>query len=315
MVGMHGVYAANMAVSQCDLLLAIGVRFDDRVTSQVEAFAPHARIVHIDIDPVSIDKMVRADLAILSHCGPALETLNRLSAAAGPLPTEATAAWRSRIRQWKAELPFSYHRGGLIKPQYVVEKLYELTAGRAIVATEVGQNQMWAAQYYPFDEPNAWITSGGLGTMGFGLPAAIGAQVACPERLVVDVAGDASLQMNIQELGTMAHYQLPVKVVILNTPYLGMVRQWQELFYGHRYSQCQLAEPPDFVKLAEAYGIAGFRAETPAEVLPVLKAGLEASGPAVMDFRVDPEENVFPIVKPGTPLTEMNFGRSRSAAA
>lgn len=314
MLGMHGCYAANMAVSHCDLLVAVGVRFDDRATSKVEAFAPRARIVHIDIDPVSIDKIVRAELAIVSHCAPALETLLRLSAGRRPAHEEPLRAWRKQIRQWKEEMPLTYCRARKIKPQYVVEKLHQITGGRAIVATEVGQNQMWAAQFYGFDEPNAFITSGGLGTMGFGLPAAIGAQVACPGRTVVDVAGDGSLQMNIQELGTIAHYNLPVKVVILNNQYLGMVRQWQELFYGRRYSQCDMIPSPDFVKLAEAYGIKGLRAVLPSEVEPVLQEGMEASGPVVMDFQVEPEENVFPMVKPGTPLTQMNFGNIRAVA-
>ena len=316
MLGMHGAYAANMAVSNCDLLMAIGVRFDDRATSKVEAFAPHAKIVHIDIDPVSIDKIVRTDLSIVSHCAPALEALlrlideRRLAPASQPL-----GAWRNRVRQWKAEMPLGYCRTKNIKPQYVVEKLHQLTGGRAIVATEVGQNQMWAAQFYRFDEPNALLTSGGLGTMGFGLPAAIGAQVACPDRLVVDVAGDGSFQMNVQELGTIVHYGLPVKVVILNNSYLGMIRQWQELFYGRRYSQSDMAhKAPDFVKLAEAYGIKGLRATKPGEVKRVLKEGLETPGPVVMDFHVEPEENVFPMVKPGTPLTEMNFGNVRAVA-
>ncbi len=314
MLGMHGAYAANMAVSHCDLLVAVGVRFDDRATSKVEAFAPHARIVHIDIDPVSIDRIVRADLPIVSHCVPALETLRKLAADRRPPRAKQLGAWRTRIRQWKAEMPLAYSRTDHIKPQYVVEKLHQLTGGRAIVATEVGQNQMWAAQFYRFDEPNSLITSGGLGTMGFGLPAAIGAQVACPDRLVVDVAGDGSLQMNIQELGTIAHYGLPVKVVILNNLYLGMIRQWQELFYGRRYSQCDMPQSPDFVKLAEAYGIRGLRAVKPAEVKRVLKEGLETPGPVVMDFHVEPEENVFPMVKPGTPLTQMNFGAVRAVA-
>jgi acetolactate synthase I/II/III large subunit len=316
MLGMHGAYAANMAVSNCDLLMAIGVRFDDRATSKVEAFAPHAKIVHIDIDPVSIDKIVRTDLSIVSHCAPALETLLRLVDEKGlKLREQPLHTWRNRIRQWKAEMPLSYCHTRNIKPQYVVEKLHQLTGGRAIVATEVGQNQMWAAQFYRFDEPNALITSGGLGTMGFGLPAAIGAQVACPERLVVDVGGDGSIQMNIQELGTIAHYALPVKVVILNNQYLGMIRQWQELFYGRRYSQSDMTQAPDFVKLAEAYGIKGLRATKPAEVKRVLKEGLETPGPVVMDFHVEPEENVFPMVKPGTPLTQMNFGTIRTAVA
>ena len=315
MLGMHGAYSANMAVSQCDLLMAVGVRFDDRATSKVSAFAPHARIIHIDIDPVSIDRIVRTDLAIVSHCAPALKTLHRLSDEQGMTPPERQIrAWRNQLRQWKAEMPLSYCRNQNIKPQYVVEKLHQLTQGRAIIATEVGQHQMWAAQFYRFDEPNAFLTSGGLGAMGFGLPAAIGAQVACPDRIVVDVAGDGSIQMNIQELGTIAHYGLPVKVVILNNLYLGMIRQWQELFYGRRYSQSDMTHAPDFVKLAEAYGIKGLRATKPEEVKRVLREGLETPGPVVMDFHVEPEENVFPMVKPGTPLTEMAFGNVRAVA-
>ena len=315
MLGMHGAYSANMAVSQCDLLMAVGVRFDDRATSKVSAFAPHARIIHIDIDPVSIDRIVRTDLAIVSHCAPALKTLHRLSDEQRLTPPERQIrAWSNQLRQWKAEMPLSYCRNQNIKPQYVIEKLHQLTQGRAIIATEVGQHQMWAAQFYRFDEPNAFLTSGGLGAMGFGLPAAIGAQVACPDRIVVDVAGDGSIQMNIQELGTIVHYGLPVKVVILNNLYLGMIRQWQELFYGRRYSQSDMTQAPDFVKLAEAYGIKGLRATKPEEVKRVLREGLETSGPVVMDFHVEPEENVFPMVKPGTPLTEMAFGNVRAVA-
>ena len=315
MLGMHGAYSANMAVSQCDLLMAVCVRFDDRATSKVSAFAPHARIIHIDIDPVSIDRIVRTDLAIVSHCTPALKTLHRLSDEQGMTPPEwQIRAWRNQLRQWKAEMPLSYCRNQNIKHQYVVEKLHQLTQGRAIIATEVGQHQMWAAQFYRFDEPNAFLTSGGLGAMGFGLPAAIGAQVACPDRTVVDVAGDGSIQMNIQELGTIAHYGLPVKVVILNNLYLVMIRQWQELFYGRRYSQSDMNQAPDFVKLAEAYGIKGLRATKPEEVKRVLQEGLETPGPVVMDFHVEQEENVFPMVKPGTPLTEMAFGNVRAVA-
>jgi len=315
MLGMHGAYSANMAVSQCDLLMAVGVRFDDRATSKVSAFASHARIIHIDIDPVSIDRIVRTDLAIVSHCIPALKTLHRLSDEQGLTPPERQIhAWRNQLLQWKAEMPLGYCRNQNIKPQYVIEKLHQLTQGRAIIATEVGQHQMWAAQFYRFDDPNAFLTSGGLGTMGFGLPAAIGAQVACPDRIVVDVAGDGSIQMNIQELGTIAHYGLPVKVVILNNLYLGMIRQWQELFYGRRYSQSDMSQAPDFVKLAEAYGIKGLRATKPEEVKRVLREGLETPGPVVMDFHVESEENVFPMVKPGTPLTEMAFGNVRAVA-
>ena len=306
MLGMHGAYSANMAVSQCDLLMAVGVRFDDRATSKVSAFAPHARIIHIDIDPVSIDRIVRTDLAIVSHCIPALKTLHRLSDEQGLTPPERQIhAWRNQLLQWKAEMPLGYCRNQNIKPQYVIEKLHQLTQGRAIIATEVGQHQMWAAQFYRFDDPNAFLTSGGLGTMGFGLPAAIGAQVACPDRIVVDVAGDGSIQMNIQELGTIAHYGLPVKVVILNNLYLGMIRQWQELFFDGNYSQTCLPRIPDFVKLAEAYGAKGFRATKPEEVPEVLRKGFAADGPVLIDVITDPTENVYPMVPAGAALTEM----------
>ncbi len=308
MPGMHGSYCANMAISRCDLLIAIGVRFDDRVTSKVEAFAPHAKLIHIDIDPVSIDKVLQASVSMVSDCGPALGTLLRLAEEGLTRPASEIRDWHEQLRRWKEERPLRYCRSPKIKPQYVIEELYRLTGGRAIVATEVGQNQMWAAQFYRFDEPNTFLTSGGLGAMGFGFPAAIGAQVACPDRTVVDVAGDGSIQMNIQELATVVHYDLPVKVVILNNLYLGMVRQWQELYYGRRYSQSDIAQSPDFVKLAEAYGAKGLRAVKPEEVQRVLSEALETPGPVVMDFQVEPEENVYPIVRPGAPLTEMVFG-------
>jgi len=315
MVGMHGAYYANMAVSRCDVLMAVGVRFDDRVTSKVDAFAPHARLIHIDIDPVSIDRVIRTDVSMVGDCRQALEALNRLIGERGlTLPESQIRRWKGEIRQWKAEMPLQYCRNKNIKPQYVIEKLYQLTKGRAIITTEVGQNQMWAAQFYRYDEPNTFITSGGLGAMGFGFPAAIGAQVACPDRVVVDVAGDGSIQMNIQELATAAHYGLPVKVVILNNLYLGMVRQWQELYYGRRYSQSDMTQAPDFVKLAEAYGVKGLRATKPGDVKRVLREGLETPGPVIMDFHVEPEENVYPIVKPGAPLTEMSFGNVRAVA-
>ena len=315
MVGMHGTYYANMAVSHCDLLVAIGVRFDDRVTSKLDAFAPHARIVHIDIDPTSIEKMVKTHVGIVSDCRSALQTLNRM-VAEDPftIPGERTRGWLDQVAKWKSKVPLTYHPGERIKPQYVIERLYKLTRGEAIVTTEVGQNQMWAAQYYLFDRPNTFISSGGLGTMGFGLPAAIGAQVACPDRLVVDIAGDGSIQMNIQEMATAVHYGLPVKVIILNNRYLGMVRQWQELFYGRRYSQSDLNHGPDFVKLAEAYGAKGFRATKPEDVDPLLRAGLETEGPVILDFRVEPEEGVYPMVKPGSPLTEMDLGNGKVLA-
>jgi len=315
MPGMHGTYYANMAISHCDLLIAIGVRFDDRVTSKLDAFAPHARVLHIDIDPASIDKFVKAEVSIIADCKRVLGQLNdALVAERLVTPHVRTEAWLDQIAQWKNHAPLAYCRSEKIKPQHVIERLYQLTGGNAIVTTEVGQNQMWAAQFYHFDHPNAFISSGGLGTMGFGLPAAIGAQVAYPDRLVVDIAGDGSIQMNIQELATAVSYNLPVKVVILNNGYLGMVRQWQEMFYEKRYSHSDITQTPDFVKLAEAYGALGLRATHPRDVNATLKRGLEAEGCVVMDFQIEPEEGVYPMVKPGAPLTEMLLKKQGAAA-
>jgi acetolactate synthase-1/2/3 large subunit len=308
MLGMHGTYYANMAVSHCDLLIAVGVRFDDRVTSKVAEFAPSAKIIHIDIDPVSINKIVKAHVSIISDCREALQRLNDLSAGKVLLSEEQTKEWLDQVEKWRKAVPLSYCRSEKIKPQYVIEKLYELTNGEAIITTEVGQNQMWAAQFYHFDHPDTFISSGGLGTMGFGLPAAIGAQVAFPDRLVVDIAGDGSIQMNIQELATAVHYNLPVKVVILNNGFLGMVRQWQEMFYGKRYSQTHMKQALDFVKLAEAFGAVGLRATKPSEVEAVLRKGLETPGAVMMDFHVEPEEQVYPMVSPGAGLTDMKLG-------
>jgi acetolactate synthase-1/2/3 large subunit len=313
MPGMHGTYYANMAISHCDLMIAIGVRFDDRVTSKLDAFAPHARVLHIDIDPASIDKFVKSHLSIVGDCKPILECLNQNVSENG-FSMAQTQGWLNQIDLWKKHAPLTYCRSEKIKPQHVVETLYRLTGGNAIISTEVGQNQMWAAQFYHFDYPNSFISSGGLGTMGFGLPAAIGAQVASPDRIVVDIAGDGSIQMNIQELATAVNYNLPVKVVILNNGFLGMVRQWQELFYEKRYSHSDIADVPDFVKLAEAYGAVGLRATRPEEVESTLRQGLETPGVVVMDFHIEPEEGVYPMVRPGAALTEMVLGKERVAA-
>jgi acetolactate synthase-1/2/3 large subunit len=306
MIGMHGTYRANMSTGACDLLIAIGVRFDDRVTGKTDAFASQAKIVHIDIDPTSIRKNVPVTIPVVGDCGLTLGILNEL------LEKEdlngirkLREPWLDKIEGWKNTKPLAYEQGEKIKPQHVIETLYRLTGGRAIVATEVGQNQMWAAQYYHVDRPNAFITSGGLGCMGFGLPAAIGAQIARPDSLVVDIAGDGSIQMNIQEMATAVQYKLPVKVVILNNRYLGMVRQWQELFYDRCYACTHMDYAPDFVKLAEAYGAVGLRATKPDEVERVLEKGLALDGPVLMDFHVEPEENVYPMVPAGAPITEM----------
>jgi acetolactate synthase-1/2/3 large subunit len=306
MIGMHGTYRANMSSSECDLLIAVGVRFDDRVTGKTDTFAPKAKIIHIDIDPTSIRKNIPVAIPIVGDCKITLRKLNSLLAKEklGNLK-QKRKSWLNQIAEWKATKPLAYEQKDVIKPQFVVEKLYALTKGSAIITTEVGQNQMWAAQYYHFDSPNAFITSGGLGCMGFGLPAAIGAQIAHPEMLVVDIAGDGSIQMNIQEMATATQYNLPVKVVILNNSYLGMVRQWQELFYDRCYACTDLNHAPDFVKLAEAYGAVGLRATRPDEVESTLKKGLSIKKPVIMDFVVEPEECVYPMVPAGAPITEM----------
>jgi acetolactate synthase-1/2/3 large subunit len=306
MLGMHGTYAANMSTGACDLLLGVGVRFDDRVTGKTDAFASQAQIVHIDIDPTSIRKNVPVSVPLVGDCRASLQQL--IAMAPNPPDTQATdkrRQWLERIRAWKEAQPLTYQQGEAIKPQYVVEQVCALTKGEAIITTEVGQNQMWAAQYYRFNHPNQFITSGGLGTMGFGLPAAIGAQMACPQKTVVDIAGDGSIQMNIQEMATAVQYGLPVKIVVLNNGYLGMVRQWQELFYGRRYSATRIEYAPDFVKLAEAFGAVGLRARRPEEVIPVLTEGLSVKRPVIMDFVVEAEEGVYPMVPAGAPITEM----------
>ena len=309
MLGMHGTYRANMAVQECDLLIAIGARFDDRVTGMIEAFAPHAMIIHIDIDPTSISKNVRVDLPIVGDCKRVLsKILSLLEEEETDSFKEGLDRWRQQMEKWKAIHNMDYRQEEKIKPQYVVEKIYELTKGDAIITTEVGQNQMWAAQYYQFLKPRTLLTSGGLGTMGYGFPAAMGAQVAFPNKLVIDIAGDGSFQMNSQELATVIQYQLPVKVAILNNGYLGMVRQWQEFFYGKRYASSSLeGVSPDFVKLAEAYGAIGLRATKPQEVIPTLKKAFSLTKPVVIDFVVDPEENVYPMVPAGEPLNQMRL--------
>ncbi len=306
MLGMHGTYHANMSIGSCDLLIGIGVRFDDRVTGKIDTFAPHAKIIHIDIDPTSIRKNIPVAVPIVGDCKIALTELNKLmDEEASTIDVDNRKPWLDQIEEWRGTTPLAYEQKDTIKPQYVIEKLYELTEGKAIITTEVGQNQMWAAQYYHFDQPNSFITSGGLGCMGFGFPAAIGAQVACPDRLVVDIAGDGSIQMNIQELATAVQYNLPVKIVILNNRYFGMVRQWQELFYDKRYASTNIEQAPDFVRLADSYGAVGLRATEPEEVDPVLKEGLSTPEPVIMDFWIDREECVYPMVPAGKSITEM----------
>ena len=306
MPGMHGTYRANMALSNCDFLLAIGVRFDDRVTGKTDVFAKNATIVQIDIDPTSIHKNIPVEIPIVGDCKIALQELNKLLDEEDfNHVAERRETWFADIEEWKSTNPLAYKAGDIIKPQFVIERLYELTEGKAIITTEVGQNQMWAAQYYHFEKPNHFISSGGLGTMGFGLPAAIGAQVACPDKTVIDIAGDGSIQMNIQEMATAVQYGLPVKVAILNNRYLGMVRQWQELFYDRVYSSTILDHNPDFVKLAEAFGAVGMRAEKAGDVEGVLKEALKTPRPVIMDFVTEREENVYPMVPAGAPISQM----------
>jgi acetolactate synthase-1/2/3 large subunit len=316
MPGMHGTYYANKAIQESDLLIAIGMRFDDRVTGKIDAFAPHAKIIHIDIDPTSIRKNVRVDTPIVGDVKRVLTVLNKvLREEIKEQWDEVRRIWLKQIDAWKRERPLTYtYSDEIIKPQFVVEKIYELTKGDAIITTEVGQNQMWAAQFYKFDKPRMWLTSGGLGTMGYGFPAAIGAQLAHPNKLVIDIAGDGSIQMNIQELATAVINKLPIKVAILNNHYLGMVRQWQELFYNERYSYTHLEVVPDFVKVAEAYGAVGFRATKPSEVEPVLKEAFRIKKTVVMDFDVHWKEKVYPMVPAGAPIDQMLFEETKEKA-
>jgi len=306
MLGMHGTYCANMAVSQADVLIAVGARFDDRVTGKLSEFAPHAKIVHIDIDPSSISKNVQVDIPIVGDCK---DTLGQLNELLEDKPVrdwaELRRPWLDTVNEWSTTHPLTYTWDDkVIKPQFVVEKLYELTQGEAYITTEVGQNQMWAAQFYKFRHPRRLMTSGGLGVMGYGFPAAMGVQLAKPDAIVIDIAGDGSIQMNIQELITVVDNDLPVKIAILNNSFLGMVRQWQQLFYGRRYSATPMTAP-DFVKLAEAYGAVGLRATKPEEVEPVIREALNPRRPVIMDFKVEPEECVMPMVPAGKAMHEM----------
>ncbi len=308
MIGMHGTYAANMAVNNADLLLAVGVRFDDRVTGKLSSFAEKAKIVHIDIDPTSIRKNVSVDAPMVCDCRKALKALgNEIRKDASTNWEDKHDQWIATLRTWEKSQPITYDQGAgsFIKPQKVIETIYDLTKGRAIISTEVGQNQMWAAQFYRYHKPRTLLTSGGLGTMGYGFPAAIGAQLAFPSSLVIDVAGDGSIQMNIQELATAVSYQLPVKIVILNNGHLGMVRQWQELFYNRNYCSTCLQKNPDFVALAKAYGAKGYRIEKHDEMRPVLKEAFGTKEPTIVDVLVEPEENVYPMVPAGASLTDM----------
>ncbi len=313
MLGMHGTYEANMAMHDCDVLLAIGARFDDRVTGKLAQFCPHARIIHIDVDPASISKTVRVDIPIVGEVGAVVGDMVDMLEASGEKPDAAALAeWWRRIERWRGVNCLAFDRNSpRIKPQYVVEQLWEVTHGEAYVTSDVGQHQMWAAQFYKFDQPRRWINSGGLGTMGFGMPAAIGVKLAFPEADVACITGEASIQMCIQELATALQYRTAIKLVNLNNGYMGMVRQWQEFSYESRYSHSYLETIPDFVKLAEAYGHVGLRIEQPADVRPALEEAFKLKDRTVfMDFLTDPSENVYPMIEAGKAHHEMRMAPS-----
>jgi acetolactate synthase-1/2/3 large subunit len=316
MLGMHGTYEANLTMHGCDVMLNVGARFDDRVTGKLAAFSPNSRKIHIDIDPSSINKNVPVEVPIVADAGRALEALIEAWDADATKPDGAVlATWWRQIDAWRAKDCLRYtqsrERGAIIKPQYAIQRLYEITRelGRdTYITTEVGQHQMWAAQFFKFEQPNHWMTSGGLGTMGYGLPSAMGVQIAHPEALVVDIAGEASILMNIQEMSTLAQYRLPVKVFILNNQYMGMVRQWQELLHGGRYSESYTAALPDFVKLAESFHATGLRAKSVDELDDVIRAMLASPGPVIADIAVDEKENCFPMIPSGAAHNEMILG-------
>ncbi len=302
MLGMHGTAYANYSIQECDLLIAIGARFDDRVTGHLPSFAPKAKHIHIDIDPAEIGKNVRADVPIV---GDVKEVLKELTAKID-CKKEKHEAWLKQIEEWKKKSPLSYKSGNSIKPQYVVEMINEVTKGNAIICTEVGQHQMWAAQYFKYTKPRTFVSSGGLGTMGYGFPASIGAQFANPKALVFDIAGDGSIQMNIQELITAVIHKLPIKIAVLNNSFLGMVRQWQELLYEKRYASTNLCNNPDLCKVAEAFGAASMRITKPEDVKKALEDAMKITDrPVLMDFVIAKEENVFPFVPPGQAINEM----------
>ncbi|HEX8158371.1 MAG TPA: biosynthetic-type acetolactate synthase large subunit [Solirubrobacteraceae bacterium] len=307
MLGMHGTRTANYAMDEADLICCVGARFDDRITGKLSEFAPNAKFIHVDIDPAEISKNIPAHIPIVGDCKNVLTKLVKEYRALENVHSSRLDDWWSKIAGWQSKWPLRYEDSidSEIKPQYMVQALYEATGGDAIVTSDVGQHQMWAAQYYHFSRPRRWINSGGLGTMGFGLPAALGAAVGCPDRTVVCIAGDGSIQMNIQELATCSQDKIPVKVFIMNNGYLGMVRQWQELFWDKRYSHVDMGSYPDFVKLAEAYGATGMRFTDKSTLVDDMKTALETEGPVLVDVRVTREENTYPMIAPGQPARDM----------
>jgi acetolactate synthase-1/2/3 large subunit len=307
MLGMHGTRAANYAMDEADLICCVGARFDDRITGKLSEFAPHAKFIHIDVDPAEISKNIPAHIPIVGDARNVLTKLVKEYRSLEGVESSRMDEWWARIEAWRTKHPLRYDDSsdGEIKPQRMVEALYEATGGDAIVCSDVGQHQMWAAQYYHFDRPRRWINSGGLGTMGFGLPAAMGAQVGCPDQTVVCISGDGSIQMNMQELATCAQNEIPVKIFIMNNGYLGMVRQWQELFWDNRYSHVDMGSFPDFVKVAEAYGATGLRLTEKSTLVDDMKAALATPGPVMVDVRVTREENTYPMIAPGQPARDM----------
>jgi acetolactate synthase-1/2/3 large subunit len=313
MLGMHGTYEANLAMHDCDVMICVGARFDDRITGRLDAFSPESKKIHIDIDPSSINKNVKVDVPILGDCAHVLEDMVRLWAASSKhADKKALEAWWQQISKWRARKSLAYRNSNeLIKPQYAIERLYALTKDRdTYITTEVGQHQMWAAQFYRFEEPNRWMTSGGLGTMGYGLPASVGVQLAHPGSLVIDIAGEASVLMTMQEMSTAAQYRLPIKIFILNNKYMGMVRQWQELLHGGRYAESYMDALPDFVKLAEAYHAVGIRCERPGDLDAAIREMITVDKAVIFDCVVDPAENCFPMIPSGRAHNEMLLGDS-----
>jgi acetolactate synthase-1/2/3 large subunit len=311
MLGMHGTLEANMAMHDCDVMVCIGARFDDRITGRLDAFSPDSKKIHVDIDPSSINKNVKVDIPIVGDCGNVLEDmLKAWRAGHKHADKKALGDWWKQIDKWRGRKSLAYrHSNEVIKPQYAIQRLYELTKDKdTYITTEVGQHQMWAAQFYHFQEPNRWMTSGGLGTMGYGLPASVGVQLAHPKSLVIDIAGEASVQMTMQEISTAVQYNLPIKIFILNNQYMGMVRQWQELLHGGRYSHSYSESLPDFVKLAEAYHAYGIRCEKPGDLDHAIREMIDVDKPVLFDCVVDQKENCFPMIPSGRAHNEMILG-------